>query len=297
MIKKLIFFGLFTFLFLFSTSNSYAASSVVFLSQGQNPAIAGWSNDARGNAACADTPKPASICSNGASIGTTTCAGESACPSQYPGQSTWTKYALEPNCQYNAFADPPNAWLYNYDSAVYSIADKCTPSDGASYLRSGYCDGSIGGIYKTCCNDSGGGMASQSCVQVQPYSGAPYPPYDGVCPSGSHTVTCGYAGAEQPTCGPSACGSVSTPTPTPTTTTPTPTTSFCTYGECSAGQANTTVCSDSSSTKTCYNFGGTYCWWPTTCSAGTTCSSGSCVVGCANGSTRSICTEGTSCNL
>jgi hypothetical protein len=296
-IRTVLFFGFIGFLFFVFIPKVYAASSVVYLPQGQNPASAGWSNAPGGAADCADTPKPPSLCSNGASIGTTTCAGESACPSQYPGSNTWTKYALEPNCQYNPFANPRYAWLYNYNSAVYSIADKCTPSDGASYLRSGYCDGSIGGIYKTCCNNSGGGMASASCVQVQPYSGAPYPPYDGVCPSGSHSVTCGYAGAEKPTCGPSACGDVPTATPTPSPS-PTPTTNLCYSGDpCTAGQVNSSVCSGTGVSKTCYNFGGTYCWWPTTCQSGTACYAGVCRVGCAEGATQSICIEGTSCNL
>lgn len=221
-------------------------------------------------------PKPSDICSNGATIGTTTCTGESACPATYPGSSTWTKYSLFPTCYYNVALDR-YAWLYNYNSAVFSTADKCVLSDPASYLRSGQCDGSIGGIYKTCCNNSGGGMSSQACVQIQPYSGAPYPPYDGVCPSGSYSVTCGYSGAQMPTCGPSACGA--TPTPTPI---------LCSNGDpCDPGQVGTTTCTGPGDLKTCYNFGGTYCW----------AYSGSTGTGACCSGTRNVCISGTTCTL
>lgn len=245
------------------------------------------------DAVCNQAYSTGSYCYNSEAVGVTNCG--MACPAG-AGSSAWTKYQFA-GCQIiekGSFgADDTCATIAQEVSAVYSTADKCTPSDGASYLRGGNCSGAIGGIYKTCCNDSGGGMASQSCVQVQPYSGAPFPPYDGVCPSGSHSVTCGYAGAEKPTCGPSACSAAPTATPSPT-----PTAGLCISGDpCTAGEVNTKVCSGSGVTKTCYNFGGTYCWWPTTCSAGTTCSSGNCVVGCANGSTQSICIQSTTCNL
>ena len=265
-----------------------AGSSVVFVPKDSNPSAMGYGTQTN-DSQCA-LARPSSFCSNGSTVGTTTCTSEPACT----GGSVWTKYSLL-GCYPHTSQFDQYDWLYNYNSAVYSTADKCTPSDGASYLRSGYCDGSIGGIYKTCCNNSGGGMASQSCVQVQPYSGAPYPPYDGVCPSGSHSVTCGYAGAEKPTCGPSACSVA--PTPVPTTPTPVPTGSCYSGDPCTAGQVGSSVCSGTGVAKTCYNFGGTYCWWPTTCSAGTACYAGACRVGCAEGTTQSICIEGTSCNL
>jgi len=237
------------------------------------------------------------FCWNSESPGVSTCGAPCSDINGSFG-AAWSKYSFSKCYQVSpetAFEEEDCRSGFQYSSVVYSTADKCVQSDGASYLRSGYCSGATGGIYKTCCNNSGGGMANQVCSQVTPSSGAPG--LDGVCPSGSHSVTCGYAGAEKPTCGPSACGDVPTATPTPSPS-PTPTTNLCYSGDpCTAGQVNSSVCSGTGVSKTCYNFGGTYCWWPTTCQSGTACYAGVCRVGCAEGATQSICIEGTSCNL
>lgn len=127
-------------------------------------------------------------CWNSQSVGSTDCGNPCS------GGSPWTKYQYDA-CYviaYDSFGIPYDfqAW-YTESGVVYSTADKCVPSDGA-YLRPGFCDGSIGpSVYKVCCNNSGGGVASGACQQIVPYSGAPYPPYDGVCPAGSYSTSPG----------------------------------------------------------------------------------------------------------
>ena len=130
--------------------------------------------------------------------------------------SAWTKYSYD-NC-YETREDARTrestscTSLYTKTSAVYSTADKCSngqdpPNPREPYLNSGNCSGTIGGRYKTCCtNDTPSLVSRSSCVAVTPYSSAPYPPYDGVCPAGTTGKFCGFGG--YPACGQSACGSL-----------------------------------------------------------------------------------------
>lgn len=158
-------------------------------------------------------------CYNSADVGVTDCG--TACN----GGTAWSRYAYD-DC-YNS--DVANKCIaeYNYANAVYSTADKCY--DGSlsippnyPYLKHGNCNGSIGGVYKTCCNRNGT-LSANSCKAVPPYSGAPKPPYDGECDNAT-PVMCGVSSAtcaEVPagyycttnSCGEAACG-IFAPAPT-----------------------------------------------------------------------------------
>lgn len=216
------------FFLLYSSTKVYAGTTVLYLPKTGSGGLEVEGYTRTDESDCSDTPRPSNICSNGSPVGTTTCAGETACI----GGDTWAKYSLL-GCYVNNLADDIHAWIYNYNAAVYSTADKCSNGSNnpppEAYLRSGSCSGSIGSIYKTCCsnttpsyviNDPRSGMGGgNSCVSIVPFSGAPYPPYDGVCPGGSTSKKCGYTdpdtGEVYPACGQETCGPLPTPTPTP----------------------------------------------------------------------------------
>lgn len=198
-------------------------------------------------------------CFNSASAGSTDCG--TACD----GGNAWSKYSYSNICYLESTSIDPGTGqtinrcrpVYSYDSAVYSTADKC--SDGSNsppsepYLRAGRCDGSIGGIYKTCCsNTSPSYVSSSSCVAVTPASGAPTPPMDGVCPGGTHSVQCGFGGL--PSCGQEACGPLPPPPPPPP-----PAGCNCSYPEdCTTtdGRAGTWWCGGINDGGTCRYDGG-----------------------------------------
>lgn len=130
----------------------------------------------------------------------------------------WTKYIYS-GCYYDIF-DPENylpVYLTTSD-LVCSTADKYN-SDFPSQMNSGKCDCSVGGRYKTCCNEANQVPAVSYSIQD------PYPPDEAVCPTESSTILCGSG---YPTaCGQAACNTLvaptSTPTPTPEPGDPTPT--------------------------------------------------------------------------
>lgn len=168
-------------------------------------------------------------CWNNGVVGASTTCGDT-CPAGNGGQ-VWTRYQyatcyLDPN---SSITDPNCINWYSFLSNACSTGDKCGDASGNNtgpYLNAGLCDCSVGGQYKTCC--SGSVVSSNSCVQQIPQG--PYPPYNGVCPSGTTTVPCGtdpsiYSamGYSYPTggvsCGTPACQLfLGTPTPSPTGT-------------------------------------------------------------------------------
>jgi len=65
----------------------------------------------------------------------------------------WSRY--DPYCRFDKTDDIGNekcSWVYVLGGQSYSTADKCIGAETG--LRWGNCDGSYGGIYKTCCQRS-----------------------------------------------------------------------------------------------------------------------------------------------
>ncbi len=113
-----------------------------------------------------------------------------------PGVSAWSKYAAE--CVYTDPFSGGKGYVWVYDTAMCSTANKCLNPGSDTTLSPGYCTCmTYGSPYKTCCS----GTTQNAC---QSYSiQDPYPPPEGVCPAGSTVVDCGQAG--QPSCGQTAC--------------------------------------------------------------------------------------------
>ena len=204
-------------------------------------------------------------CWNSSSVGVTDCG--TACT----GGNAWEKHVYS-GCYYVAFLGY-KAWL-PFASATCSTGDKCTSS--WPYLNAGYCDCSVGGIYKTCC-DTTTGRADGACVAYA--VDTTNPPWEGYCPAGTATEFCGFGG--YPACGDAACAKYAPP--------PDCNTGVSCSGACSA-PANT--CSTNNGTQTscvytAYSGGGS-CTQTTApnqqctvnnCSAGYTCQSGICTAG------------------
>ena len=173
---------------------------------------------------------------NSGNCGLPTCTG---------GQA-WMKYEL--TCVYKELTGEYNGY-YQQGGAVCSIADKCDDGNGnriGPYLRTGFCNCTAGGIYKTCCSNSSPSYVSGgSCMQVS--ADNTNPPYEGVCPGGTHSVQCGFGG--NPSCGQEACGPLPPPPPPPP-----PAGCNCTYPEdCTTtdGRAGTWVCGGKSDGGVC----------------------------------------------
>lgn len=147
-----------------------------------------------------------SVCYNGPSSGDSGGCG-TAC-----GQgSAWTQYQVK--CK-NWEPDPDRPASCQetlvFMDRVCSTADKC---DGSQpYLQAGSCSCGVGNTYKTCCtNTSPSVVANNACVQIS--VDTTNPPYEGVCPAGSHAVLCGFGG--YPSCGQAACGDPNPPASAP----------------------------------------------------------------------------------
>ena len=273
---------IFTVFFTFISTSAQAASSTIKTTY-TSP-----------NFASEDVSSVSCKASNGCAVNGNTCnngpyAGNSGnCGTACQGGNAWTKYNYSSCSQISftcdSFGECTEVCTANYKlgGSVCSTGDKCV--SGESGLRSGSCEcGGYGtSTYKYCCNATGN---SEACIAAGTQD-ASFPP-EGQCPGG-YIVDGSRVRS-------SACTPIITSTPTPS---PTPTTNLCYSGDpCTAGQVGSSVCSGTGVSKTCYNFGGTYCWWPTTCFGGTACYAGVCRAGCAEGTTQSICIEGTSCNL
>ena len=221
--RKIIFFiSSLTLFVVLSVSQTQAADINYVYGQNPPPGLEG----------CGDPCPAPSICWNSEAPGVTDCG--SACPAA--GGDPWTKYENK-----GCFGDPAVEGrctvYYAKLQQVCSTGDKCT--DSHPLLNSGRCDCSVGGIYKTCCSNSGG-VAGNSCVEYAVDD--TNPPWEGMCPAGSYETFCGYGG--YPACGAAACGT-SYPYPTPDYTYPTPAGPTCT------GRYDVTCCDGSTDSLTC----------------------------------------------
>ncbi len=153
---------------------------------------------------------PFNVCWNSQTVGQSSCGQGCTYNGQVWG-NTWTRYTYDPGtygtqCFQTSFLGCQMDFVEVGNAC--STADKYNGSPAFSggdttELRAGFCDCSVGGIYKTCCN---AGSPAQTYVA----GGNPIQP-DGGC---SYTSAfCGGAG--QPACGQAACATA-TPTPTPT---------------------------------------------------------------------------------
>lgn len=189
-----------SFLFIFS-SGSYAASTGDFSGYrvGSDNLV-----DCNPN----QCENVGSVCYNGPSTSDSGGCGI-AC-----GQGgAWTQYQVK--CK-NWEPDPDRPASCQetlvFMDRVCSTADKC--SGNQPYLQAGSCSCGTGNTYKTCCTNTSPSLVSgNSCVQIS--VDTTNPPYEGVCPGGSHAVQCGYGG--YPACGQAACGDPSTIAPAPST--------------------------------------------------------------------------------
>lgn len=214
----LLFLFLFFLLFSFFTPHTYASVIVDFVDSTQTLDSKYVEPPADSSNCSAVIPPPPPICSNSDRVNSTTCS-EPACTDG----KLWSKYGLS-GC-YKDKLDPTNyAWVYKYDTVICSIADKCGDINGNNVgptLNAGFCDCTVGGIYKTCC--SGNNVSSSSCVQQS--LDTTNPPFEGVCPAGTTTEPCGsdpaiYAALGKPftnvACGQAACAQLAPPPPAST---------------------------------------------------------------------------------
>lgn len=221
--------------------------SFLFLNFGYEKSFAYPIDDSGGAYAvcstCLGSPPADCSISQAGSCNVCTPGGSSDCCSS---GSPWTKYQavcvnLDPEsvtCSY--------VWVVA--SQVCATADKCVTSDGP-YLRAGFCSCATGGIYKVCCNNTGGGVAGGACVQVS--NDGIDPPWEGICPAGSYSVFGSDA---------SACPVAATPTPTPAPCTNTCATSISPGSNCSYNSGGDAWCQDQPNGNQ-----DAYCW---NCSGG-----------------------------
>lgn len=160
-------------------------------------------------------------CWNSEAPGVTDC-GQSCIIDGVPRGNAWSKYTYS-GCV-ETREDPITgessscaSWYTESPEAVCSTADKCTSTNSNPYLNAGSCSCTTGNLYKTCCSngspsyviDDPRSGTSDSCVQLS--VDTTNPPYEGVCPAGSHSEFCGFGG--YPACGQAACGPLpATPT-------------------------------------------------------------------------------------
>lgn len=269
--RNYLLLGIVVILFLLSSAKVYASTPIAYLKQGEIPSIAGFSEPApNGDADCASTPASL-VCSEGASAGTTTCTGETACVG---ASATWTKYNRA-GCFLDDNTGIPT-WVYDYSSVVCSTGDKCV--SGETGLRSGQCDcGYSSSDYKYCCDSTG---TPEACIQSGTQDTS-YPP-EGQCPGGY--IVDGSRVRD------SSC------VPITITPTPSPSPGVCQWGSCAP--PNATQCWGATTfQQTCQSTTSGWCWSaPSACSqSGYACTGGQCLPTapptCINGQTRTVCTS------
>lgn len=191
-------------------------------------------------------PQPVSVC-EGEATDERVCTGWSGSSSPCGNLGPW-HYCYPDACIVQPNSSQPGVCIYNYQ---YSYID-CSAQDSClsgPYLYAGRCSDTgctKGGLYKTCCELSGGSFTGNLGGDCRGGN------YDGNCPAGSGTVMCGvdqatcnaviakgYNCTTEP-CGQSACQAMvsSPPEPTPapgdptSTPIPTPSQSYCNWGGC-----------------------------------------------------------------
>ena len=125
------------------------------------------------------------VCNNGPSRTDSGGCGEACGPNSKT--NTWSKYTT--SCRRTGrYAC---SWRLIYTTSSCSTADKYDEPGPSPYLRAGYCNCTVGGRYKICCN----GSTPVNSVRANVDGKAPS---EAACPSGSTTIR--WDGVNLPTC-------------------------------------------------------------------------------------------------